>query len=250
MENRLRMSIRRLLPESLKVFLRPFAKMTGTTSGEWVYQGEEADCFLISYPRSGNTWMRHMLTTLHPGVQSGTGRDIQQVIPNVDGHPDISATPRPRVLKTHSLYKPMYRKVIYLLRDGRDATYSYYRFCRLQHGYTGSLLEFLRDKPYVGFTWADHVKSWLRRVDNDAISLVRYEDMLLRPEEQLARVTQFLDWETTDSRIGQAVAESTIEKNEGQGERWSIPRLCWRGWFGCMAHELFRRGVSLFSEEV
>jgi estrone sulfotransferase len=170
------------------------------------------DVFLISFPRSGNTWLRYMLTLLHPGVVSKEDRDIHRVIPNLDQRPDLGRTPEPRVIKSHGTFHKRYPRVIYLLRDGRDATYSYYVFCQKEFAYPGSFYEFLSVHPYPPSRWHEHVESWLGRNHRTPLLLIRYEEMLVDPELQLKRALQFLSWKPSDDEIKSAIAETSLEK--------------------------------------
>jgi hypothetical protein len=170
------------------------------------------DVFLVSFPRSGNTWLRYMLTLLHPGLRETDSRDIHWVIPNLDQAPDLKATPIPRVIKSHSLFNPRYPRVIYLLRDGRDATHSYYLFCRKEYGYEGSFEMFLEQRPFFRWKWHEHVESWLSGSHETPLLVVRYEDMLVDVEKQLRRVLDFLGWKPADGEIRQAVQGTQIER--------------------------------------
>jgi hypothetical protein len=170
------------------------------------------DVFLVSFPRSGNTWLRYLLTLLHPGAGSEGERDIHRVIPNLDQKPDLTRTPKPRVIKTHSTFRKRFPRVIYLLRDGRDATYSYYVFCQKEFAYTGSFCEFLRNQPFPPSRWHEHVESWLGRNHKTPLLLIRYEEMLVDPELQLRRALQFLSWNASDEDVKRAIAEASLEK--------------------------------------
>lgn len=173
--------------------------------------GDE-DVFLVSFPRSGNTWLRYMLTLLHPGVRSAEDRDMHGVIPNLDQKPDLTWTPRPRVIKSHSTFDARYPRVIYLLRDGRDATYSYYVFCQKEFGYTGSFREFLAVHPYPPSRWHEHVESWLCGDHQTPLLLIRYEEMLSDPKVQLKRALEFLSWKFDVEQIDRVIAESTLDR--------------------------------------
>jgi hypothetical protein len=153
-----------------------------------------------------------MLTLLHPGVGPEGVRDIHRVIPNLDQKPDLGLTPAPRVIKSHSLFDRRYPRVIYLLRDGRDATYSYYVFCQKEFGYTGSFREFLMRTPYPPSRWHEHVDSWLCSGSATPLLLIRYEDMLVDQEAELRRALDFLGWQPPDEAIEKAVADSSLKR--------------------------------------
>jgi hypothetical protein len=136
---------------------------------------------------------------------------MHRVIPNLDQKPELSETPRPRVIKSHSVFDSRYPRVIYLLRDGRDATYSYYVFCQKEFGYTGSFGDFLISHPYPPSRWHEHVESWLSGHHSTPLLLIRYEEMLADPETQLRRALDFLSWKIGDEEIRNVIAASTLE---------------------------------------
>jgi hypothetical protein len=169
----------------------------------------DEDAFLVSYPRSGNTWLRAMLTYIHPGsVLPPSDRNLHTLIPNLDQKPDPKTIPAPRVLKTHKLINAEHNKVIYLLRDGRDCMCSYFKFSKSEFGFEGSFLDFLKT-PQFALRWSEHVDFWLGR--NLNVLLVRYEKMLLDPLTSLLEVAAFLDWELPFQGAESAVSACRIE---------------------------------------
>src|SRR5437868_706130 len=128
------------------------------------------DTFLVSYPRSGNTWTRFLIANLvHPGGKVSFA-NIEKLIPDTSSQSNktLKSTPRPRIIKTHEYFDHRYPKTIYIVRDPRDVALSYYDFHR-KYGfiYDGLPIEqFVAD--LVGGrlisadwgTWAENVASW------------------------------------------------------------------------------------------
>jgi hypothetical protein len=87
------------------------------------------DVFLVSYPRSGNTWMRYLLASLLEPDLEWNINSISRLIPDLhDKWPDDYLKPSPRVIKSHFPYQKAYKKVIYPYRDGRDVAISHYDY--------------------------------------------------------------------------------------------------------------------------
>jgi hypothetical protein len=96
----------------------------------------EQDYYLVSYPRSGNTWLRAMIAELLYGKSGESIKDIQYYVPDI--HVATSKhrlIPSPfRVFKSHdrllndAYFTPNYKKVIYLIRDPRDVVISHFRY--------------------------------------------------------------------------------------------------------------------------
>src|ERR1700757_5241519 len=73
------------------------------------------DIFLTSYPRSGNTWTRFLISNLVYQYQPSTFGNIESRIPEIYFNPDrhMRAMSRPRILKSHECFQPQYPRVIY-----------------------------------------------------------------------------------------------------------------------------------------
>src|SRR5579862_3428641 len=88
------------------------------------------DTFLVSYPKSGNTWVRFLLANLiYPNEEIGFS-NINRVLPSPDvlSRRFLKKLPRPRILKSHQPYDLRFRRVVYLVRDPRDVVISEYHF--------------------------------------------------------------------------------------------------------------------------
>src|SRR5689334_7193419 len=86
------------------------------------------DVFLVSYPRSGNTWTRFLLGNLLWQDTPVTFSNIESRIPEIYFNPDrlMRQLRRPRLLKSHECFQPHYPRVIYIVRDPRDVATSFY----------------------------------------------------------------------------------------------------------------------------
>src|ERR1700721_535136 len=158
------------------------------------------DTFLVSYPKSGNTWVRFLLANLmYPNETVGFA-NINRLLPapGVLSKRFLRSLPRPRVMKSHETFDVRFRKVIYLVRDPRDVAVSEYHF-DLKKRYIEpdvTLEQFVR-RFIAGQTssyasWWEHPASWTApRHGNPAFLLVRYEDLLADPIGETGKIAEF-----------------------------------------------------------
>src|SRR5713101_9299626 len=90
------------------------------------------DVFLVSFPKSGNTWTRFLLANLIYPNQPATFANIHRLIPDPAGTTkrDFDRMPRPRIIKSHECFDPRYPRVVYIVRDPRDVAVSQYHYHR------------------------------------------------------------------------------------------------------------------------
>jgi hypothetical protein len=161
------------------------------------------DIFLVSYPRSGNTWTRFLLGNLIDQNNPVTFSNIESRIPEIYFNRDrvLRQLPRPRMLKSHESFQPHYPRVIYIVRDPRDVAVSFYH-----HNVKARNIP--DDYPMVQFvprfiagefdpkfgSWRDNVLSWTAvRKDDSRFLQLRYEDMKRDTAGVLATVVAFLN---------------------------------------------------------
>jgi estrone sulfotransferase len=174
-----------------------------------------SDTYLVSFPRSGNTWLRSLLTALVHD-EPITPELIQSTIPDVHRSDRSQAPPgRWGLIKSHTPFVEMPARVVYLVRDGRDAMLSYHAhqvaLGRLDPGDGPG--PFLRSNDVWPCPWPQHVQGWLDGLATrpKGRSLVlRYEDLTADTAEGLARVAELVGLPTSASRIARAVRRADI----------------------------------------
>ena len=161
------------------------------------------DVFLVSYPRSGNTWTRFLLGNLIYPDEPVTFSNIESRIPEIYFNRDrvLQALPRPRMLKSHESFQPHYPHVIYVVRDPRDVAISFYhhnvkaRNIPDDYPMTSFVPRFITGEFDQRFgSWRDNVLSWVSlRGENPDFMMLRYEDMKRDAVGALLQIVTFLE---------------------------------------------------------
>lgn len=178
-----------------------------------------SDVFTASYPRSGSTWLRFLLAEILAGQSSGF-KGVNLLSPDVGEHagaqPLLSGGGR--LIKTHELYRPSYKKAIYLARDPRDVLFSEYAYEKalgvIDEDFDAFLEAFLRKGVNPFGLWTDHVNTWLDAVDSNRCELhvVRFEDMRRDTERCLKQMMEFLNVAVEQGAIRKAIENNSLDQ--------------------------------------
>ena len=172
---------------------------------------------LASYPKSGNTWLRFILSHLYSVEDVEINfQSIEKLIPGIMKPWKLLFQKKlldPPVFKSHSPYadsNARYRN-IYIVRDPRDVYLSYYHF--LDGDKDLSYFPwFMENYEFPFGRWSEHVSSWLEHKDEDHVVLVKYENFLENPNAELGRITAKLSLPSTEEERTNAINNSTFKK--------------------------------------
>jgi hypothetical protein len=148
--------------------------------------------YLVSYPRSGSTLVRKYLSILQGRPQRSIYRD------DVVDAATIALTRAlddVEVVKSHRL-PPGDDDVIYIVRDGRNATLSFLYLAFLSGGHRLEKLseawDGIKQLDEVEGSWGEHVAQAIRERGRRRILFVRYEDIIRSPRDEIARIACFM----------------------------------------------------------
>jgi hypothetical protein len=179
------------------------------------------DVWIVSYPRSGNTWTRFLIANLVAGNEPVDWSNIERRVPDIylNQDPLLRTLPRPRYLKSHEAYRPDYRRVVCIVRDPRDVALSYFHFLKKSKSLAVEALlseflpSFLAGQIATFGSWGENVGSWLgARRGTQGFIVLRYEDLLEDAEAQLARVAEMLKLPANNGQLRRAVENSRADR--------------------------------------
>lgn len=188
----------------------------------------EADAFLLSFPKTGRTWVRVMLGKLlaeHYGHAElaegllGARASGGQATPHVAGVPRIVVrhdgdpqTCTPQEICPHRREFSGCR-VMLLIRDPRDAVVSnYFQVTRRQHLFEGDISTFLRWPRGSLDAMLRYYNVWAaERATPANFMLLRYEDLHRDSASELRRIAKFIGLgNVADDAIARAVEHGSF----------------------------------------
>jgi hypothetical protein len=168
------------------------------------------DIFIVTYPRSGTTWMQMILYQLTTDGNMDFPH-IYEYCPEFERSAlsagGFEARPSPRLFKSHLPFHQIPKgpcKYIYVVRDGRDVAVSYYHLYRSHYGYRGTFEEFfdrfMRGRVDAG-SWFAHVKGWWRHRHDRNVLCLRYEELLGDLEGTIRKIIAFCGLPVREDRF-------------------------------------------------
>lgn len=172
----------------------------------------EDDVFIIGYPKSGNTLLQSLIAHLVFGVRIDAPISlINNCVTEYYNNPFYFRNNNRHFFKSHELPKPEYKKVIYIVRDGRDAIRSYYYMMK-NMGKECSIKKLYENggEIFVG-NWVNHVKKWTTNEFNANILYIRYEDLITNKKSIIIEICNFLNIDRNDQEIDQVIEATSLE---------------------------------------
>ena len=181
--------------------------------------------WLISYPRSGSTWLRFLIAhVLYPLKKDVSWHDLERIVPDAEQSPDNLEG---KVAKCHIDYDVRYHRAIYLYRDGRDVALSYFYYLqgdwtlpkfRINCSWPDFFDLFLKGIVADG-SWKGHVNLWTNVPHGVETLFISYERMLVDGVNALKEVCDFANIPSTPEICERAVERTHFTKIKKKAER-------------------------------
>ncbi|KAM9436423.1 sulfotransferase 2B1-like isoform 2-T2 [Clarias gariepinus] len=210
------------------LYLAKFGYTTESLKYFESFQVQDDDTFIITYPKSGTTWMQEILSLILSEGDLTPVLTLQSFerIPWLEAKENdqlVAKLSSPRAFISHMPYQLMpstffssKAKVIYLARNPKDVVVS--MFCFHQ---TVSFLPdpgtfeeftdgFLEGNVMFG-KWTDHMKSWRNADLGDRILYITYEEMLQDLRGVIKRMLCFLNRNLSEEALKQVIEQSQFK---------------------------------------
>jgi len=184
------------------------------------------DVAVVGYPKSGNTWVQNMLASAIYGLDLDLSPDslVQDLVPDCHHKQFYKLHLSPLFFKSHALPKPGYRRVVYLLRDGRDVMVSYRHHLEALEGRPLDFLDLVTSgKGLFPCKWHEHVQQWLANPHHADMIIIRYEQLKADALEQLRRILDFAGVQRDLSLLQRATEKASFAAMQQREKRlgWS-----------------------------
>lgn len=245
----------RFRPALARAAVRLTRRATGLTP---IGEHRPGDVFVVGFPKSGNTWMQYLLAGLAGGVDTARCADelVQELVPDVQERAGYRRYTEPVFFKSHAAPRADYRRVIYLLRDGRDAMTSYFR----HHNAMSPPVDFVtlvRTAPGLAQRWHEHVEAWLANPFQASLHLVKYEELRRDPAATLRQIAGFAGLTVDEAVLVRAVEAASFENQQRREQALGWANKRWprdqpfvrRGAIGSHRNEMPPEALALFLAE-
>lgn len=175
------------------------------------------DVILVSYPKSGNTWIRNILANYIGLTELNkdkiTFKELDEIMPGL-GREDFFQKwtyTVPKFSATHLKYILLFKKTknVLVIRDPRDVMVSYFYYLnKKKNGFYFENIYDLLIHPKFGLkSWFKHTMSWFGNID----FLIVYEEMLYDDDSIMEDLFKKIGSDFQKSKLYLAVENSRFK---------------------------------------
>ena len=198
------------------------------------------DVYLVSYPRSGNTWVRTIIARqLYSQRRIRSLEDLDVLVPDL--HRSVSDEARgvssylsnSLVIKSH-FPRAVHRsqsnlgeqKIIYLVRHPRDVVTSYFDYKKnvgggVQEASFEKFVDMFVNGAVWPCSWREHVVSWTK-CKKGSVMVLKYENIKEDTNASIRRIASFLGVSITDKEVKRVEKFSSRQNMVSLEEKGSL----------------------------
>jgi hypothetical protein len=187
------------------------------------------DVFIVGFPKSGNTWMQNLISGLLFGIDTRflPDRLAQELIPDLHSKKIYKRILPISCFKTHDLPKSHYKKVIHIVRDGRDAMVSYFAMNKAL-GLDVTLDEMvIEGKNVFPCKWYKFIEKWQENPFGAQILQIKYEDLIYDPLVQLKSISEFIGVRRPIEILEKCVVGSSFDQMRAKEMEYGYNNTKW-----------------------
>jgi hypothetical protein len=222
----------------------------------------ENDQFIVSFPRSGNTWMRILLREViilqRPDLPPP--RNLNVLLPTMhkpgpDDGGEAAFGLKTRIFKSHNIPDVFGRRMVYLFREPGDSLVSFFHFRHREAEKVGKPFEQSIDGfcRRIAPKWCEHLTLGLEQAERhpDRTLLLAYETLHANTANALRAAVDFLGIPASDGQIADGVERASFQhlrareekRTEGKGSLFFFRK----GRIGSSAEELLVETIEFIA---
>jgi len=217
------------------------------------------DVFIVGYPKSGNTWMQNIVAGLMFGIDTTylPDRLTQELVPPVANRKIFKRFLDFTCFKSHELPQKNYKRVILLVRDGRDVMPSY-KAMNDKMGKSWTLDQMINEGlGLYPCKWVDFYKQWTENPYGSEIMVLKYENLRSNTFETLEEICAFLKIEREAELLNRIIEGNSFDKMRAKAESFGFDNRAWnkgaaffrKGEVGSYESDFNAKTLKTFEEE-
>jgi hypothetical protein len=219
-----------------------------------------SDVFIVTYPRSGTTFMQMILHQLATGGDMNF-EHIDEVVPWFERSVsrtgrDLSKIPSPRIFKSHLSYRWIPKgpcRYIYVSRNGKDAAVSYFHFYTSHLGFSGDFEDFFVRRFVTGKvqfgSWFQHVTDWRQNKKGLNVLYVNYESLVSDLPGSARQIADFCGFSISEDGFSEILENCRFDTMKRHEDKFDHIHSLIRE-MGLKRQSFLRKGTSGDAESV
>lgn len=197
------------------------------------HQLDPNDVFIVGYMKSGTTWFRNLAASVVYGLDSPhiPYSVVWELIPNHGPtKPYYKRYHNPMYFKVHDFPRPQYRRVVFLVRDGRDVVVSLGHHLRNVYQQEVDMMKLAKGRNprfSARYEWYKHAAAWLNNPYHADMITIKFEDLKKAPLPELRRFCQFAGIERDDAALERAIKFASFENMRDREDRLGMDYRTW-----------------------